>query len=187
MQTCIFLSQIKLWNQFALSLRSLYMHAGLKEWDVNLFSKWFWGNYDPVKVWAKFLKNTMPRTCFQCIWGGCPNGEAPLRLHWDKLYFCPTGLTGWRDGHPRFWQVKVQMLLQTLGTIRWRHVQASPFPPTWNRRLPMSWKWNATQHHGADVWPSQQITEFPDLSEFCNVYTEYEGRTVSQKPLRQES
>lgn len=65
------------------------------------FSKRFGGKYDPVKVWAKFLKNTMPRTSVSndCE-VGVQMGKPPLRSHWDQRYFCPAGLRGWRDGHP---------------------------------------------------------------------------------------
>lgn len=76
-------------------------HVGLKEWDMSLFWKRFWGKYDPVKVWAKFMKNTMPRTSVSNEFKvGVQTGKPPLRSHWDKWYFGSAILRSWRKNSP---------------------------------------------------------------------------------------
>lgn len=80
------------------------------------------------------MKNTMPRTSVSNEFKvGVQTGKPPLKSHWDKRYFGSALLRSWREGNPHskwFWQVKVQMLYWTLGTIkRWRLAQkASPNP-----------------------------------------------------------
>lgn len=49
------------------------------------FSKRFSEKCDPVKVCAKFMKNTMPRTSVSNEFKvGVQTGKPPLKSHWDK-------------------------------------------------------------------------------------------------------
>lgn len=83
----------------------LYFYPIYTCWSKGMkresFSKRFWGKYDPAKVWAKFMKNTMPRTSVSNEFKvGVQTGKPPLRSHGDKWYFHSAIRRSWREGNP---------------------------------------------------------------------------------------
>lgn len=83
----------------------LYFYPIYTCWSKGMkresFSKRYWGKYSPPKVWAKFMKNTMPRTSVSNEFKvGVQTGKPPLRSHGDKWYFHSAIRRSWREGNP---------------------------------------------------------------------------------------